>query len=212
MYHAGLTLTLYLVFLFLKALGNSRCGHSCKISRVWEYPWEHLVRWKFSLYTPLQNFRQIDSYVVFIAWGLHCIYFLCSRSPRVWFWFCFACVGLWREPIWWSLSQDAFRISWLPLMIRKLMKCWKIIHKYLDQLLEDNSNQLKRFLIRWKHSRESRESTQNRVPRSNIIASDLQSVDGSGDARWTRWTHARTATRWTHAHPLRKMALLKRVL
>ena len=87
MYHAGLTLTLYLVFLFLKALGNSRCGHSCKISRVWEYPWEHLVRWKFSLYTPLQNFRQIDSYVVFIVWGLHCIYFLCSRSPRVWFWF-----------------------------------------------------------------------------------------------------------------------------
>ena len=43
--------------------------------------------------------------------------------------------------------------------------------------------------IDMKHRRDSRETTQNRVPQSNIVASDLKSVDGSGDAGATRWTH-----------------------
>ena len=42
-------------------LGNSRCGHRCRISSVWKYPWEHWDWWQVSLWTPLQTFRQILS-------------------------------------------------------------------------------------------------------------------------------------------------------
>ena len=70
---------LCMVFSISKGLGNSVCGHSRRISRTDiqnRFPGQHLDRcqWKFCLWTPQHNFRQIDSYIVFFVWGLHCIF------------------------------------------------------------------------------------------------------------------------------------------
>ena len=78
------------VFSFSKALGNSVCGHCSRISRIDIFS----ARLKHTLYL------LYGVYDVFIVW--------CSCSQRVWFWIVFACVGLWKEPVRWIRSEDAF--------------------------------------------------------------------------------------------------------